>query len=244
MPRHSRLDARPGAVTASAPVGLQPLELGGAGAQDSYLYVPASYDRTRPTPFTLMLHGSGGHAHHGLEVLQHLSEEAGFILAGPASSDYTWDVILSRHGAAAVVNGALEHVFARYSVDPAHVAIAGFSDGASRALSLGLANGDLFTHVIAFSPGFVLISEEIGRPRVLISHGTRDEVQPVAECSRRILAQTERMDLDVEYIEFEAGHRIPPDVARYAVDWFMESPGSSRERHPHRFPESRVPREG
>jgi poly(3-hydroxybutyrate) depolymerase len=192
----------------------------------------------------LMLHGSGGHAYHGLEVLQQHSEEAGFILAGPASPDYTWDAILSRHGPVAVVNGALDHVFARYAVDASHIAIAGFSDGASRALSLGLANGDLFTHVIAFSPGFVLASEEIGRPRVLISHGTRDEVQPVADCSRRILAQIERMDLDTEYVEFEGGHRIPPDVARYAVDWFIESPRSSREQHPQRFPESRVPPEG
>jgi len=31
----------------------------------------------------------------------------------------------------------------------------GFSDGASYALSVGITNGDLFTHVIAFSPGFV-----------------------------------------------------------------------------------------
>ena len=242
MPRHSRLDVRPGLVTTSAPLGLQSLELG--GVRDSYLYVPASYDPTKPSAFALMLHGSGGHAHHGLEVLQHLSEEAGLILVGPASLDYSWDAILGRHGPVDVVNGVLDHVFAQYSVDPGHIAIAGFSDGASCALSLGLANGDLFTHVIAFSPGFVQLSEEIGRPHVLISHGTRDEVQPVGACSRRIMAQLERMDSEVEYVEFEGGHRIPPEVARYAVDWFMESSRSSREQHPHRFPESRVPPEG
>jgi predicted esterase len=192
-----------------------------------------------------VLHGSGGHAHHGLEVLQQLSDEVGLILVAPASVDYTWDAIFTRYGPdVATVNGALDHVFARYSVDPARVAIAGFSDGASRALSLGLANGDLFTHVIAFSPGFVMVSEEIGRPRVFVSHGARDEVQPVAECSRRIIGQLDRMDLEVEYVEFEGGHRIPAEVARHAVDWFIESPRSSREQRRHRSPESRVPREG
>lgn len=32
---------------------------------------------------------------------------------------------------------------------------AGFSDGASYALSLGLPNGNLFSHIVAFSPGFM-----------------------------------------------------------------------------------------
>jgi predicted esterase len=36
----------------------------------------------------------------------------------------------------------------------ATLAVSGFSDGASYALSIGPANGDLFTHVMAFSPGF------------------------------------------------------------------------------------------
>jgi predicted esterase len=40
----------------------------------------------------------------------------------------------------------------------------GFSDGASYALSLGLANGDLFTHVLGFSPGFMRVPRHVGRP--------------------------------------------------------------------------------
>jgi phospholipase/carboxylesterase len=35
------------------------------------------------------------------------------------------------------------------------VALGGFSDGASYALSLDLTNGDLFASLIAFSPGFI-----------------------------------------------------------------------------------------
>jgi phospholipase/carboxylesterase len=49
---------------------------------------------------------------------------------------------------------ALRQTFDRLPVDPRRLAVTGFSDGASYALSVGLTNGDLFTHVIAFSPGF------------------------------------------------------------------------------------------
>ena len=59
----------------------------------------------------------------------------------------------------------------RYAFDPAHIAVGGFSDGASYALSVGITNGDLFTDVIAFSPGFMAPARQQGKPRLFISHG-------------------------------------------------------------------------
>jgi phospholipase/carboxylesterase len=53
------------------------------------------------------------------------------------------------------IDHSLQYVFDRYTVDPARLGIAEFSDGASYALSLGLPSGDLFSHIIAFSPGFM-----------------------------------------------------------------------------------------
>lgn len=61
---------------------------------------------------------------------------------GPAG-DYGPDV--------EIMDRALAEVFGNCTVDSTHVAVEGFSDGASFALSVGLTNGDLFTHVIAFS---------------------------------------------------------------------------------------------
>ncbi|MDP8973294.1 MAG: alpha/beta hydrolase-fold protein [Actinomycetota bacterium] len=116
---------------------------------------------------------------------------------------------------------ALESTFNRYAVDPARVAVGGFSDGASYALSLGITNGDLFTHVLAFSPGFVMPAGKRGSPRLFVSHGTRDEVLPIERCSRRIVPQLERAGFGIRYREFEGGHAVPPDVAREAVSWFV-----------------------
>lgn len=102
-------------------------------------------------------------------------------------------------------------------MDPAHIAVEGFSDGASYALSVGITNGDLFTHVIAFSPGFMAPAGQQGLPHLFISHGTRDEVLPINACSRKIMPQVERAGYDVLYREFDGSHTVPPEIAREAL---------------------------
>jgi len=219
MPRTGRIYARPKKIARTGPTGLQPLPVG--GQRDSYLYVPPAHSAENPSALVLLLHGSGGHAHHGLDILQDLADAANLILVAPASAGYTWDVIIGRWGRdVKLINQALEHVFASYAIDPSRVAIGGFSDGASYALSLGLTNGDLFTHVIAFSPGTVAPVVRRGAPKIFISHGIRDEILPVSTCGRRIVEELRESGLDVEYREFDAGHRIPPDIALAAVSWF------------------------
>jgi phospholipase/carboxylesterase len=120
------------------------------------------------------------------------------------------------------LDDALAEVFAAYPVDPARIALGGFSDGASYALSLGLSNGDLVTHLIAFSPGFAVPAARRGRPRVLVTHGTSDTVLPIDRCSRRLVPQLRRAGYDVTYEEFEGGHVLPPALARGAVAWLTE----------------------
>jgi phospholipase/carboxylesterase len=217
-----RLRARPKMVTGAAPVGLQPLMLG--AARDSYLYVPATYRADHPAPLVLLLHGAGGHARQGLDLLRDLADAAGLILLAPASRDRTWDLLVGRsYGPDLVlIDRALEQTFSRYAIDPGRLAIGGFSDGASYALSLGITNGDLFTHVIAFSPGFMAPAGQTGTPRIFVSHGARDGVLPVDRCSRRIVPELERGSYDVLYREFDGGHTISPEIALEAVRWFTQ----------------------
>jgi phospholipase/carboxylesterase len=179
----------------------------------------------------LLLHGAGGHARHGLSVLIDLAEERGLILLAPASRDSTWDVIADSYGPdVALIDRALASVFGRYAVDSALLAIGGFSDGASYALSLGITNGDLFTHILAFSPGFVASAAERDAPSIFISHGTRDPVLPIDSCSRRIVPRLEKAGYDVHYYEFDGGHTVPAEIAREAVEWFIATPEHSSQR--------------
>ena len=219
--RSGRLTARPQQSAAgAAPLGVQ--RLGLDAGRDGLVYVPASYRADRPAPLALMLHGAGGNADHGLGLIRDLADDAGLILVAPESRGPTWDVIRGGYGPdVAFIDRALEQTFSRYAVDPGRVAVGGFSDGASYALSIGITNGDLLGHVIAFSPGFAAPAGTTGSPRIFVSHGTGDQVLPIDSCSRRIVPMLRRSGYDVTYQEFDGPHVVPPDMARQGVAWFL-----------------------
>ena len=222
-----RLLARPGELPAGTAAGRGLLRVGPEEERDGLLYVPDGYRAERPAPFVLLLHGAGGTAQHGMGLLQSTADEHGLILFAPDSRQQTWDMIMGGYGPdVSAIDRALVQVFSRYAVDPARVAVGGFSDGASYALSLGIANGDLFTHILAFSPGFMAPATQRGSPRIYISHGTGDRVLPIDRCSRRLVPELSRAGYDVRYNEFEGPHTVPAEVVRDALDWFGQEEDS------------------
>jgi phospholipase/carboxylesterase len=222
-----RLRARPGRLTGESPIGLRGVERD--GARGGYLYVPAGYQEERPVPLVVLLHGAGEDARDGLAQLREHADEAGLMLLALTSRGPTWDVVLGRGRFGSDVqalDGALERTFSSYAVDPTRIAVGGYSDGASYALSLGLTNGDLFTHVLAFSPGFMVPGRTQGSPHIFVSHGTRDRWLPIDRCSRRIVPELKQMGYGVRYREFDGEHVVPPGIGREAVDWFLGSTGA------------------
>jgi phospholipase/carboxylesterase len=218
-----RLEARPAQPTGDAPVGLHTLGLD--SERDGVIYVPAGYRPDHPMPLILMLHGANGSGRPGLLRLKELADEAGVVLVAPDSRGRTWDVLLGGYGPdVAFIDRALNQTLGRYAIDRSHLAMEGFSDGASYALSLGLMNGDLFSDIIAFSPGFVAPAGLQGRPRIFVSHGTLDAVLPIDSCGRMIASMLARADYDVSYHEFAGPHTVPPDIARDALSWFLGPP--------------------
>ncbi|HEX8169606.1 MAG TPA: alpha/beta hydrolase-fold protein [Thermoanaerobaculia bacterium] len=211
--------ARPSPDAAGGAAGLHALQLG--ARRDALIYAPPH--RPAAAPFALMLHGAGGNARHGLSQLQPLADEHGLIVLAPDSRGDTWDLLIGGYGPdVAFLERALRWTFERYAIDARRLAIGGFSDGASYALSLGLDHGELFTHVIAFSPGFAAPSAPAGAPRLFVSHGTRDAVLPIDRCSRRVVPLLRRARYDVDYREFDGPHTVPPEVAAAAVAWFLK----------------------
>ena len=228
--QRGRLLARPaGTPPAAAEVvtGVQPLGL--ADERDGMLYVPETYNPARPAPLVLCLHGATGSGERALRHLREFADKLGIILVAPDARQYTWDIIVtvSRHTGrgygpdVAFIEESLTRVFERFAIDPARVAIEGFSDGASYALSLGLANGDLFSHIMAFSPGFSAEPGREGSPRIFISHGTQDQVLPINMCSRIYAPSLQYAGYDVTYREFDGPHTVPEDIAAEAVRWFL-----------------------
>jgi phospholipase/carboxylesterase len=216
------LSARPGAGPGSpGPLAVPGIHrLGLEAERDALLLVPSNLVPGDPAPLVLSLHGAGGDADAGLAVLRVPAEERGLLVVAPASRGSTWDAVGGRYGVdVALVDRALAAVFSAVAVDADRVAVAGFSDGASYALGLGLANGGLFGEVLAFSPGFVPPgARRTGRPRVFVSHGDADDVLPIDRTSRRIVPALRRDGYDVTYREFSGPHSVPPEIAREAAD--------------------------
>ncbi len=219
-----RLSARPAlAIEKNAEAtGLLSLRLN--DSRETLLYVPSNYQPAKPLPLILLLHGAGGNARRGLTPFLPSAESAGLILLAPSSRGRTWDLIINIYNEdVRFIDKGLTQVFNTYAIDTTHLAIGGFSDGASYALSLGLINGDLFTHIIAFSPGFMSATSRQGMPRIFISHGTHDTVLPIDRCSRRIVRQLQREHYDVNYHEFDGPHTIPLVIVLEAWNWFSAS---------------------
>jgi predicted esterase len=216
-----RLLVRPGPSPSGATVrtGLRPLGLG--SGRDGLLYIPAGYGAEEEAPLALTLHGAGGNAKSGISHFLRLADEAGVVLLAPESRGRTWDVLVGGYGPdVGFINRALERAFDRLALDYRRLALTGFSDGASYALSLGLTNGDLFTHLIAFSPGFRAPAQRRGKPPIFVSHGTQDKVLPIEHSRRRIFPQLDREGYEVRYREFDGPHTVPQSIARDALEWF------------------------
>jgi phospholipase/carboxylesterase len=200
--------------------GEQALGLDVDSGRDGLLIVPAGYRPDSPAALAVMLHGAGGSARRVTSLFA-AANAFGVIVLAPESRGATWDAIRGGYGPdIEFLNRALAHTFDRCAVDRRRLAIGGFSDGASYALSVGLASGDLFTHILACSPGFAIPGPVRGRPRIFVSHGTGDQILPIASTSRRIVPELERAGYPVTYREFEGPHTVPPAIAREAFTWF------------------------
>jgi phospholipase/carboxylesterase len=212
-----RLAVRPKAGGSTSASGTHPLGL--ASGRDAILQMPARAAGT-PVPLLLLLHGAGGSGEGILRRLGRAADQAGVAVLAPDSRGGTWDAIRGSFDAdITFVNRALDRVFQTVAVDPSRLAVGGFSDGATYAVSLGLINGDLFRRVAAFSPGFVIERDPRGKAGFFISHGTDDPILPIDRCGRVIAAALRRQKYQVTLREFAGGHEVPPDIAAEALTW-------------------------
>lgn len=217
-----RLNSRPGKPKSAATTGLAPLGMTATG-RDGQLYIPASLDAQKAAPLLLALHGATQNNEVMINRLTPFADTLGAALLAPDSRGMTWDAIRGDFGDdPAFIDRALASTFDKCAIDPTRVWLCGFSDGASYGISLGLANGDFFSRVLAFSPGFVIPAERHGKPRVFVSHGRQDPILPIDRCSRVIVAQLKRDGYDVRFDEFDGGHRMPPEILTAATEWLRK----------------------
>jgi predicted esterase len=189
-------------------------------SRDAILAMPTGVASDRQVPLLILLHGAGGSADGILERLGDASAAAGIAVLAPESRGQTWDAIRGGFGPdVEFLSRALERAASLVHIDRRNLAIGGFSDGATYALSLGLINGDRFPRVAAFSPGFVVNRAAHGQPAIFICHGRRDDILPIDRCSGLIVPALRARGYDVTFREFDGGHEVPGEIAVEGMRW-------------------------
>lgn len=221
-----RIAARPSPPTTLLRPGRHVLGLGRAiyrgHLRDGVLYVPAPAGSGTAVPLMVLLHGGGGAA-RDFDYMFPIADEFGVALLNLDARHNTWDGVDSPFGPdVQFIDETLRYTFGHVAIDRAHVALGGHSDGGMYALSVGRVNGNLFTHLIAVAPGFMVApAPAVGKPRIFLAHGTRDTVYSVTGSRSRLLPRLRADGYDVLYHEFDGPHWMTPAVARAALRWFL-----------------------
>ncbi|MGT2476479.1 alpha/beta hydrolase [Paraburkholderia terrae] len=210
------------ADAAEAPLPPGRNRLGIADDRDAILFVPSDLDTRESVPLFVMFHGAGGFPEKVLPFIEEHAERDKFLVLAPHSTYATWDIVIGGSGPDLErLDRALVEVTSRYRIDHNRLAFAGFSDGASYALSIGITNGDIASHVIAFSGGFMSVFTQEGAPKVFIAHGLADEQLPIETSGRANAAKLKAAGYDVQYIEFNGLHAIQPAITSMAIEFFL-----------------------
>jgi dipeptidyl aminopeptidase/acylaminoacyl peptidase len=195
------------------------------GERDGTVYVPQSYKKGTPMPIVVMLHGFRSTA-EAVRYTFPLAEELGVIVLAPESRDVTWGVSIPGFDDDSRYLGmAYRWVSDVLTIDRDHVGLGGVSDGAGYALSMGLAYGDTFNHLMIFSGGLMQPFRRQGKPKIFLAHGVRDEQMPIDRTARKFVPQLKEEGYDVTYREYDGGHGAPAPVVREAFEWFVPKRG-------------------
>jgi predicted esterase len=191
-------------------------------------YIPAS--AAAHPPLLVLLHGAG---HRQLEMVQHFEPEAdarGIVLLAPDSRGLTWDAVsigeeppspdsplanrlTHRFGDsrdAQRVEAAIAALAKTVPVDRAHTVLAGFSDGATFALAMGMGRAHPFAAVIAWSPGIAIrTANPVRGRRVFVSHGRADTILKFEVTCGEIVPLLKSEGAAVTFVPFDGGHDAP-----------------------------------
>lgn len=197
--------------------------LGLGSPRDGTIHVPPSYDPAIPMPLVVLFHGAGSDAVAMLGPTQAVADTVGVILLALDSRAYTWDAIIASFDYdVAFIDAALAEVARRYRIDRRRIGAAGFSDGATYALALGRANGDIFRRVVAHSPGLLLPVRNSGRASFYVAHGVQDPILPFPITRDIIVPWLRIHHFPVSFVEFDGGHVMRAANVSASMRWLAE----------------------
>ena len=157
--------------------------IGPSGQERRYLlYVPPSYDRTKPTALVIGMHGAAGWPAQQMNLSRwnRLADEHGFIVVYPSG---TGTPRIWREDGADVrfISELIDTVAASYNIDRTRIYANRFSNGGSMAFTLSCELSNRIAAIGTVGPALLVASRwcTYTRPMPLISfHGTADPLAP------------------------------------------------------------------
>jgi polyhydroxybutyrate depolymerase len=161
-----------------------------SGEKREYLlYVPRSYDRSRPTPLVISLHGAGGWPVQQMNLSEwnRLAEREGFLVVYPSGADSAgpriWRVSEGPDLTADVrfISDLIDNLETAYNIDRQRIYANGFSNGGGMSFVLSCTLSDRIAAV-----GLVGSAQTLPwtwctdrRPvPMIVFHGTADRMAP------------------------------------------------------------------
>jgi phospholipase/carboxylesterase len=185
----------------------------------------------------VMLHGLSGDE-NVMWIFDHALPRAATVIAPRAlyASDFggtSWTRSVERgdldevdfQAALEVLSRFMAEVIALYEVDPQHVILMGFSQGAALSYAYSLRHTESLRGVIALA-GFLPDSSRAesvtpALPHYLIVHGTHDEAVPI-DRAREARAVLESRGAIVEYHEHRVGHKVSAQGMKEIARWIRQ----------------------
>src|SRR5437588_52635 len=159
-----------------------------SGQKRAYLlYVPKSYDRAKPTPLVISMHGAllFPAAQMRLSEWNRVADEHGFIVVYPSGTGVWLKIWPMRPEADLMadvrfISELIDTLRAAYNIDPTRIYANGASNGGAMAYALSCKLSDRIAAVGTVSAGQIPLSWcAESRPMPLITfHGTADPIAP------------------------------------------------------------------
>lgn len=199
-----------------------------AGKEMEYaLFVPSKYDKEKPAPLIVALHGLGSNPQQILRYpkFTDLAEEHGFFLVAPFGYNsggwYGSRKVMSKDKepkniaelSEKDVMNVLELVRKEFNVDKERIYLMGHSMGGGGTWHLGLKHPDLWAGLGPIAPAIFRAPSELEKIKhlpVILVQGDADKLVPVAG-ARRWAEKMKELKMTHEYIEVAGGGHV--DVA-------------------------------
>lgn len=188
-----------------------------------WMYVPETYDASKPAPLVFALHGGSGNGRSFLWSWVRAARTRGAIIVAPTSLGQTW-AIQGDDPDSPRLGQILAFVKQNWAIDPSRILLTGMSDGGTFTYTSGLSADAPFTHLApvaaAFHPMLAAMADDQrmrGLP-IHIVHGALDWMFP-ALMADEARAHFSRMGAFVTYDRLDGlSHTYGPDLSTMILD--------------------------